>query len=114
MPIKPFRPFDPCHPFEGTGAWELVGRVSRLNLGEEVFEPLPSSKKATISLANPALWTRGVTETTFGFNWYLNAWVRMQFNWEHALFDSPVRLGPGPAGLLRQQDTLITRLQFIF
>jgi phosphate-selective porin OprO/OprP len=114
MPIKPFRPFDPCHPCEGTGAWELVGRVSRLNLGEEVFEPLRTSRTATIRLANPALWTRGATEMTLGFNWYLNAWVRMQFNWEHDWFDSPVRLGPGPAGLLNQQDVLISRLQFIF
>jgi phosphate-selective porin OprO/OprP len=114
MPIKPFRPFDPCHPFQGTGAWELVGRVSRVNLGEEVFEPLRISRTATISLANPALWTRGVTEMTLGFNWYLNAWVRVQFNWEHDWFDSPVRLGPGPAGLLNQQDALLTRLQFIF
>jgi phosphate-selective porin OprO/OprP len=114
MPIKPFRPFDPCHPLQGTGAWELVGRVSRLNLGEEVFEPLPTSRTATISLANPNLYSRGATETTFGFNWYLNAWVRMQFNWEHDWFDSPVTLGPGVAGRLSHQDVLVTRLQFIF
>jgi phosphate-selective porin OprO/OprP len=114
MPIKPFRPFDPCHPLQGTGAWELVGRVSRLNLGEEVFEALPISRTATISLSNPALYSRGATESTLGFNWYLNAWVRMQFNWEHDWFDSPVTLGPGPAGRLLHQDVLVTRLQFIF
>jgi phosphate-selective porin OprO/OprP len=114
MPIKPFRPFDPCHPLQGTGAWEVVARMSRLNLGEEVFEPLRVSRTSTISLANPSLYSRGATESTFGFNWYLNAWVRMQFNWEHDWFDSPVRLGPGPAGLLSHQDVLVTRLQFIF
>jgi phosphate-selective porin OprO/OprP len=113
-PVKPLRPFDPFHPCAGTGAWELVGRVSRVNLGEQVFEPLPISKTATISLASPAVSTRGVTEMTLGFNWYLNAWVRLQFNWEHDWFDSPVRLGPGPAGLLTRQDALLTRLQFIF
>jgi phosphate-selective porin OprO/OprP len=114
MPVKPFRPFDPRHPLQGTGAWELVGRVSRLNLGEEVFEALPISRTATISLANPALYSRGATESTFGFNWYLNAWVRMQFNWEHDWFDDPVTLAPGPAGRLTHQDVLVTRLQFIF
>jgi phosphate-selective porin OprO/OprP len=114
MAIKPFRPFDPCHPLQGTGAWELVGRVSRLNLGDEVFEALPISRTATISLSNPALYTRGATESTLGFNWYLNGWVRMQFNWEHDWFDSPVVLGPGPAGRLLHQDVLVTRLQFIF
>jgi phosphate-selective porin len=114
MAIKPFRPFDPCHPLVGTGAWEVVGRVSRVNLGDEVFEALPISRTATISLSNPALYTRGVTESTFGFNWYLNAWVRVQFNWEHDWFDTPVRLGPGPAGLLKHQDALLSRLQLIF
>ena len=73
-----------------------------------------TSKTATIRLADPTRYTRGVTETTFGFNWYLNAWVRMQFNWEHAWFDDPVRLGPGPQGLLKHQDSLLTRFQVIF
>ncbi len=114
MAVKPFRPFDPCHPLQGTGAWELVGRVSRLDLGEEVFDPLRVSRTATVRLADPTLYTRGVTETTLGFNWYFNAWVRMQVNWEHDFFDSPVRLGPGPAGLLGHQDVFVTRLQFIF
>ncbi|HEX5272558.1 MAG TPA: porin, partial [Gemmataceae bacterium] len=114
MPIKPFRPFDPCHPLQGTGAWEVVARVSRLDLGADVFEPLRISRTSTISLANPALSSRGATESTVGFNWYLNAWVRMQFNWEHDWFDSPVTLGPGPAGRLSHQDVLVTRLQFIF
>ncbi len=114
MPIKPLRPFDPCHPLQGTGAWELVARVSRLNLGDQVFEPLPISRTSSISLANPALYTRGATESTVGFNWYLNAWVRMQCNWEHDWFDSPVTLGPGPSGRLLHQDVLVTRLQFIF
>jgi phosphate-selective porin OprO/OprP len=51
---------------------------------------------------------------TLGYNWYLNKWVRVQFNWEHAWFDQKVRLGPGPRGLLNHQDTLMTRLQFVF
>jgi phosphate-selective porin OprO/OprP len=114
MPVKPLRPFSPLHGCEGIGAWELVGRVSRVNLGEQVFEPLPVSRTARVTLANAAVSTRGVTEMTLGFNWYLNAWVRVQFNWEHDWFDSPLRLGPGPSGLLTQQDALLTRLQFIF
>jgi phosphate-selective porin OprO/OprP len=114
MAIKPCRPFDPCHPCEGPGAWELVAGLSRVNLGEEVFEALPVSETKVIRLADPKKWTRGVTETTFGFNWYLTGWVRMQFNWEHDWFDTPVRLGPGPPGLLRHQDALLTRLQVIF
>ncbi|HMF12474.1 MAG TPA: hypothetical protein VKE94_09220, partial [Gemmataceae bacterium] len=67
-----------------------------------------------VALANPIGNSDRATELTLGFNWYLNAWVRMQFNWEHAWFAQPVRLGPGPDGLLRHQDSLLTRFQVIF
>ena len=68
----------------------------------------------SVQLADPTRYALEATETTLGFNWYLNRWVRMQFNWEHAWFDRPVQLGPAPGGLLRHQDSLLTRLQVIF
>jgi phosphate-selective porin len=107
-PVKPLRPFDPCHPIACPGAIELVGRVSRLHLGDVVYAP------GLTNLANPATTTNGATELTLGFNWYLNAFVRMQFNWEHAWFDDPVLLSPGPGGLHRHSDALLTRFQVIF
>jgi phosphate-selective porin len=106
--IKPVRDFDLRHPVASPGAWELVFRTSRLDLSPIVFAP------GAVRLADPATNSDGATEFTFGFNWYLNAWVRMQFNWERAWFEQPVRLGPGPAGLLGHQDTLLTRFQVIF
>ncbi|MBI1914450.1 MAG: hypothetical protein HYS12_06885 [Planctomycetes bacterium] len=112
--IMPLRPFDPCHPLTCPGAWELVARTSRLTISDEVFEPLPPGRTTFLNLADPTRYSNGATELTLGFNWYLNAWVRMQFNWEHAWFDDPVRLGPGPGGLLRHQDSLLSRLQVIF
>ena len=112
--IAPLNPFDPCHPLTSPGAWELVARWSRLKLGDEVFAPLRASRTSTVRLADPKLYSSAATELTVGFNWYLNKWVRMQFNWEHAWFDDSVRLAPGPAGLLNHQDTLLTRLQVIF
>ena len=33
MPITPLRNFDPCHPIACPGAWELVARVERLDVG---------------------------------------------------------------------------------
>jgi len=113
-PVVPERPYELLHPFAGPGAWELVGRVSRLVMGDDVFQPFRVGPGTTLRLANPTLWSPGATEMTLGFNWYLNAWVRMQFNWEHAWFDDPVRLGPGPQGLLKHQDSLLTRFQVIF
>jgi phosphate-selective porin OprO and OprP len=82
--------------------------VSRLEVGSAVFAPGPAG------LADPALSSSGATELTLGFNWYLNEWVRVQLNWEHAWFDDPVRLGPGPQGLFRTHDAALARFQVIF
>ena len=64
--------------------------------------------------ADPTRYSRGATEMTLGFNWYLNRWVRQQFNWEHAWFDDPVQLGPSPRNLTKDSDALLTRFQIIF
>jgi phosphate-selective porin OprO/OprP len=106
--VTPLRPFNPSCPFHSPGAWELVARVSRLDLNDGVFTPGPAQ------LANPRLFSRGATEMTLGYNWYLNKWVRMQFNWEHAWFDDPVQLGSSPRNLTIDSDTLMTRFQIIF
>jgi phosphate-selective porin OprO/OprP len=108
QPIDPLRPFDPCSPLHGPGAWEVVGRVSHLHVGDRAFAP------GALNLADPARFSPDATELTLGFNWYLNKWVRTQFNWEHSWFTHPVRLGPGPAGLLRHDDAILARLQVIF
>jgi hypothetical protein len=104
----------PLHPFAAPGAWELIARMSRLVMGDDVFRAFPTGPRSTIQLANPVGNSPGASELTLGFNWYLNAWVRTQFNWEHAWFDDPVRLGPGPQGLLSHQDSLLMRFQVIF
>lgn len=106
--VSPLRPFDPRCGLEAPGAWEVVGRVSRLRVGDVVFAP------GNARLADPVAVSDGATEMTLGFNWYLNKWVRTQFNWERAWFDGAVRLGPSPRGLYRFHDTLQVRLQFIF
>jgi phosphate-selective porin OprO/OprP len=103
--IAPLRPFGIASPFASPGAWEAVCRVSRLDVGSEIF---------TDKLVNPALYSSGATESTVGFNWYWNKWVRTQFNWEHARFDDPVALGTGTHPLTDHQDTLYCRFQFIF
>jgi hypothetical protein len=84
-----------------------LARVSRIAASDVVFA-------GRSPLADPALYSDAATEFTLGINWYLNAWVRVQFNWEHARFDQGVKLGPGPSGRLWGQDTLMTRLQFVF
>ena len=106
-PVVPLQPFDPRCGRWGSGAWELVGRVSHLQLSD-VFLP------GTSELADPTKVTNGATEMTLGFNWYLNAWVRLQANWEHDWFNTPVQLGPTKASRTEHDDVFATRLQFIF
>jgi phosphate-selective porin OprO/OprP len=104
--IVPLTDFDPRRPIAAPGALELVVRTSRLTVDPTVFQT------GANRLASPAVSSSGATEFTLGMNWYLNAWVRVQFNWERAWFDQPIPLGPG--GTLGFQDTLATRFQVIF
>jgi phosphate-selective porin OprO/OprP len=107
--LRPLAPFDPCHPLHNPGAWELIARVSQLRVSDEIFAAGASQ------LADPTKNANRATELTVGFNWYLNAWVRVQFNVEHAQFNQPVLLGATrPSGLLTGQDTVYTRFQVIF
>ena len=106
--IEPLRSFDPHCPACCPGAWEVLYRVSRLHVDSGVFQT------GAAQLADPTKYSPGATETTLGFNWYLNKWVRTQFNWEHAWFDNPVALGTAPNSLATHQDTVYVRLQFIF
>jgi phosphate-selective porin OprO/OprP len=106
--LDPLHPFNPCQPCACSGAWELVARVSRVELDDGVFAP------GAAQLANPATNSPGATEMTLGFNWYLNRWVRIQWNWEHAWFDKDVQLGPTLFNRTNFQDTIMTRFQVIF
>ena len=105
--IDPLRPFDPrCG---GGGAFELVSRVSHVEFGDD------DNPAAFAKLINRERTSRAATEITNGFNWYLNKFVRLQFNWEHARFGDPIRLGgAGRAGRLDHQNTFSTRFQVVF
>ena len=107
--IDPIRPFDRCMPFNSPGAWELVFRVERLEVGEDAF----AAGLATSDRGQPNRSSPECTEETTGFNWYLNKWVRAQFNWEHANFESPVKIGNAPKPF-SVEDALYCRLQVIF
>jgi phosphate-selective porin OprO/OprP len=36
------------------------------------------------------LWTNHTQMVDVGFNWYLNKFVKVYFDWEHAIFGNPV------------------------
>jgi phosphate-selective porin OprO/OprP len=78
---------DPLHPFDlrpgrfGLGAWELTARYSQLDLSSRIF---------TAGLADPTLWSNHAKLVDVGCNWYLNRFVKVYIDWEHAIFGSPV------------------------
>ena len=68
--IDPIRPFNRRCPMCSPGAWELVFRISRLDMDPGVFAGGASS------LADSTKFSPGATESTCGVNWYWNKWVR--------------------------------------
>jgi phosphate-selective porin OprO/OprP len=102
--IDPLRPFDLRKGKFGIGAWELTARYSELELGQEVFNA---------GLSDPNLWSRQAQLVDVGLNWYLNQYVKIYFDWEHAMFGSPVFLGPGPK-LQSTNDLFWCRFQVYF
>ena len=58
----------------GAGAWELAARVSHLDLNGELL-PGPG---------------RQLTDVTAGLNWYLNRYVKFQFNYIHTFLEDPL------------------------
>ncbi|MDG3007432.1 OprO/OprP family phosphate-selective porin [Paludisphaera mucosa] len=79
--IQPLHPFDLRKGKFGLGAFEVTGRYSTLALGEQVF---------TAGLVDRNNWTNHTQMTDLGFNWYMNKFVKVYFDWEHAMFAQPV------------------------
>jgi phosphate-selective porin OprO and OprP len=101
--IQPLRPFDLRQGHFGLGAWELTARYSQLDLDSRVF---------TAGLVNPNLWTNHAKLIDVGANWYLNQFVKVYFDWEHAIFGSPVF---SSTGRFRQSSDLFwVRTQLYF
>jgi phosphate-selective porin OprO and OprP len=101
--IDPLRPFDLLPGHFGLGALEVTARFSDLSLGRQVF---------TDGLADPNLWTNHAQMVDVGFNWYLNKFVKVYFDWEHAIFGSPVFYNTG--GFQRSNDLYWLRFQVYF
>lgn len=67
--VSPFCEFDgQC----GFGAWELLGRISHIELNDGGVNG------------------RRMTNLTTGCNWYLNNYTKLQFNWIHTQLEDPV------------------------
>jgi phosphate-selective porin OprO and OprP len=103
--VTPNRPFFPTSKGQerGPGAWEVVGRVSELRLGENIF---------TSGFADPYLWSNQAVTTELGLNWYLNEYLKMYIFWLHGDFGQPVEYRPG--GFQRNADMFWLRCQLYY
>ena len=83
----------------GIGAVELAVRYEQIRFGssEHPGSPLRNQRAANILPASDRVWT-------FGVNWYLNRWLKVQFNGVREKIEDTVR-GPIPG-----EDLLWTRV----
>ena len=97
------------HPFNlssekfGLGTLEPTARFSELALGRQVF---------TAGFADPNLWGNSAYATDVGFNWYLNKYAKIYFDWQHVVFGQTVYYRPG--GLQLTSDLFWLRFQLYF
>ncbi|WP_435011741.1 porin [Tundrisphaera lichenicola] len=100
---------DPIHPFDlrpgkfGLGAIEPTARYSSIFLNRRVFDA---------GFSDPKLWTNAAYMTDIGFNWYLNKFTKIYFDWQHAVFGEPVYYRPGAKQLT--SDLFWLRFQVYF
>ena len=106
--IDPINRFDLRPGKFGLGAFEPHFRYSEMSLGQQVFNA---------GLADPNLWTNRVQLIDVGLNWYLNKFVKIYFDWEHAIFASPVfaaNTSSGRSAFRTTNDLLWVRFQFYY
>ncbi len=84
--FAPARPFSLRAGKRGPGAIEPFARISGVDINRQVF---------TAGLSDPNLWSNRAVQFDLGVNWYLNRYLKLYFDWEHASFGDPVFLGPG-------------------
>jgi phosphate-selective porin OprO/OprP len=88
----------------GIGAVEVAVRLEKLTFDSEATGEAPSiSPRADVILGNSD------RVLTFGVNWYLNRWVKIQFNMFQETLADPAQ---GPAPSLPKFSSRIVRFQF--
>jgi phosphate-selective porin OprO/OprP len=101
--VKPKSPFDIRKGQFGTGAIEPFLRYDMLNLGGQVF---------TNGLADPNSWTNNLYMTDVGVNWHLTQYLKIYFDWQHAVFGNPVVYAP--SRLQKTSNMFMVRFQVYF
>jgi len=101
------RRVQPLHPYNwkkgGFGAFEGFARYSDLVLGSSVF---------TDKFASATGNANGVNATDIGVNWYLNQYLKVVLDWQHAMFNRPIELST--TRFTRLEDLYWLRFQLYY
>ncbi len=100
---EPRRPFGYYNGRLNPGAIEVYSRFANFQLGDQVFSG---------GFANPAYWANRVSTTDTGINWYLNPYVRLYFDWQHAFYNQPVFMSDDKSS--RHNDLYWFRLKLFY
>jgi phosphate-selective porin OprO/OprP len=103
--VEPLRPFDPLKGSYGPGAVELFARYSQLRLGNIVFRN---------ELVDEQNWTNNGHTVDIGFNWYLNQYIKIYFDWQHSFYNRDILLNPNTGLFGRNNDLFWIRCQLYF
>ncbi len=103
--VVPKKSFDLRRESFGLGAWELVARYNMLTFDNNLLSP---------ELTDPTLWSNEVWATNLGVNWYLNRFLKVYLDWQHADFGRPVAYDTEPLRKSQTNDLFWFRLQFYF
>jgi len=96
--VKPNAPFDPTN--KTWGAIELVARAHELKIDDAAF---PTFADAAKSASKAQAWAAGI-------NWYLNANVKLVFDYEHTRFTGGAANGANRPN----ENAVFARVQFAF
>jgi phosphate-selective porin OprO/OprP len=108
--IVPNDPFDPRN--GGWGAWQIVGRLSGMNIGSTAFQ----------GFSDPTLSANSVFSWSLGLNWWLNRNVRFMTSFSRTHFHGGGEVDPinpianiPPATVSHQDEmTVFSRIQLAF
>jgi phosphate-selective porin OprO/OprP len=78
--VKPQQAFNPNG--GGWGAWELVARLSEMNIDDNAFIGTSTTRLSSIATSAKTAKAWGL-----GVNWYLNNYTRFTLDYENTSFD---------------------------
>lgn len=109
--VKPSRNFDPLA--GAWGAWELVARVSDLQIDKDAFRGV-TARNAGTAFADPRQSAQRASSWALGVNWYLNRNFKVNVDYENTWFNGG---GGGSTRVPLDRETervLFTRFQIAY